>query len=123
MRHAGQDPSAGEQPGAAAAGEIVALEFRDPDGEARVGRLGQQFLDGDGAEDAVERRGNELTVALGVTLTDDGQPLDGTAGLLLTPRTGPEPAIAVGPRIGVGKARDFPLRFWVAGDPTVSRPR
>ena len=64
-----------------------------------------------------------LTVALGVTLADDGLPLDGTAGLLLTPRKGPEPAIAVGPRIGVGKARDFPLRFWVAGDPTVSRPR
>ena len=64
-----------------------------------------------------------LTVALGVTLTDDGLPLDGTAGLLLTPRKGPEPAIAVGPRIGVGKARDFPLRFWVVGDPTVSRPR
>ena len=63
-----------------------------------------------------------LTVALGVTLTDDGLPLDGTAGLLLTPRKGPEPAIAVGPRIGVGKARDFPLRFWVVGDPTVSRP-
>jgi len=29
--------------------------------------------------------------------------------------------VAVGPRIGVGKAADFPLRFWIDGDPTVSR--
>lgn len=62
-----------------------------------------------------------LCVALGITLADDGLPLDGSVGLLLNPRTGPEPSIARGPRIGVGKARDFPLRFWIDGDPTVSR--
>lgn len=62
-----------------------------------------------------------LTVALGITLADDGLPLDGSSGLELEPRAVPEPAISVGERIGVGKARDFPLRFWVTGHPTVSR--
>lgn len=62
-----------------------------------------------------------LTVALGITVADSGVPLDGSAGLALTPRSGREPRVAVGPRIGVGKAADFPLRFWIDGDPTVSR--
>lgn len=62
-----------------------------------------------------------LTVALGITLADVGAPLDGSTGITLTPRRGPEPPIASGPRIGLGKATDFPLRFWIDGDPTVSR--
>lgn len=62
-----------------------------------------------------------LTVALGITMADFGAPLDGSAGILLLPRTGPAPEIATGLRIGLGKARDFPLRFWIVGDPTVSR--
>lgn len=62
-----------------------------------------------------------LTVALGIALSDTGAPLDGTSGLTLTARQGREPRVAVGPRIGVGKATDFPLRFWIDGDPTVSR--
>ncbi|MFT3887748.1 MAG: DNA-3-methyladenine glycosylase [Arachnia sp.] len=64
-----------------------------------------------------------LTVAMGITIDDGGIPLDGSAGLLLQTRQGPEPALADGPRIGVGRATDFPLRFWIAGDPTVSKPR
>ena len=63
-----------------------------------------------------------LTVALAITIADFGAPLDGSAGLLLEPRRSAEPTIAVGPRVGVGKAKDFPLRFWVAGDKTVSKP-
>ena len=62
-----------------------------------------------------------LTVALGITVDDDGHPLDGSTGLLLEPRVGPRPRIVSGPRIGVGKAVDFPLRFSVADDPTLSR--
>ena len=63
-----------------------------------------------------------LTVAMAITIADFGAPLDGSAGLLLEPRRSAEPTIAVGPRIGVGKAKDFPLRFWAAGDKTVSKP-
>lgn len=62
-----------------------------------------------------------LSVALGIALADAGAPLDGSAGLTLSRRGGQEPRIAVGPRIGVGRAADFPLRFWIDGDPTVSR--
>lgn len=62
-----------------------------------------------------------LTVALGIALTDARSPLDGSTGITLTARTGPEPPIASGVRIGLGKAVDFPLRFWIDGDPTVSR--
>ena len=62
-----------------------------------------------------------LTVAMGITLPDAGAPLDGSTGLTLIPRVGDEPRVAVGPRIGVGRATDFPLRFWIDGDPTVSR--
>ena len=64
-----------------------------------------------------------LTVALGITIDDTGAPLDGSTGITLTPRTGPAPTMVSGPRIGVGSARDFPLRFSIADDPTVSRPR
>lgn len=62
-----------------------------------------------------------LTVALGITLADVGAPLDGSTGIALTPRLGPEPTIASGTRIGLGKATDFPLRFWIKGDPSVSK--
>lgn len=62
-----------------------------------------------------------LTVAMGITLADAGAPLDGSTGITVRPRSAEEPMVAVGPRIGVGKAADFPLRFWIDGDPTVSR--
>lgn len=62
-----------------------------------------------------------LTVALGITLADDGQPLDGSTGLLLRPQLTPATEIMVGTRIGVGKAKDFPLRFWLKNDPSLSR--
>lgn len=64
-----------------------------------------------------------LTVALGLSLADDGSPLDGSTGITLRPRRTAEPQLATGGRIGVGRARDFPLRFWITGDPSVSRPR
>lgn len=63
-----------------------------------------------------------LTVALGITLDDTGAPLDGSAGILLEHRDPfPDSAISAGPRVGVGSAREVPARFWITGDPTVSR--
>jgi DNA-3-methyladenine glycosylase len=57
-----------------------------------------------------------LCQALGIDLGDNG--LDLRDALVL----GPEPAdISTGPRVGLRKAPDFPWRFWVTGDPTVSR--
>jgi len=60
---------------------------------------------------------------LGITHADDGS--DAVAGgrvEVRLPRT-PSPPVVVGPRIGIRKAVDRPLRFYVAGEPAVSRPR
>jgi DNA-3-methyladenine glycosylase len=62
-----------------------------------------------------------LTRALGVTLRDNGADL--TAGPLVI-EAGAAPRrfrIASGPRIGITRSADLPLRFWVDGHPSVSR--
>jgi len=63
-----------------------------------------------------------LCVALGITLADGG--LDLSTGRVRLELPGePAPAIAAGPRTGVsgpGGGAEFPWRFWVPGDPTVS---
>jgi DNA-3-methyladenine glycosylase len=62
-----------------------------------------------------------VTRALGVTLGDSGADL--TAGrLTVEPRRGPRrPRLARGPRVGITRAVEPPLRFWIAGSPHVSR--
>jgi DNA-3-methyladenine glycosylase len=62
-----------------------------------------------------------LTRALGVTLRDNGADL--VAGpLTIEPPDRPrEFTIARGPRIGITRARQRPLRFWIRDDPHVSR--
>ena len=62
-----------------------------------------------------------LTRALGVTLRDNGADL--TEGpLIIEPGAAPRRfRIASGPRIGITRSADLPLRFWVDGHPSVSR--
>ncbi|WBM79822.1 DNA-3-methyladenine glycosylase [Cryobacterium breve] len=63
-----------------------------------------------------------LTIALGIGLGDDGADL-AVPPFDLTLRTGPSPAMLNGPRTGVsgpGGGAEFPWRFWIPGDPTVS---
>jgi DNA-3-methyladenine glycosylase len=62
-----------------------------------------------------------LTRALAVTLRDNG--VDLTEGSLTIDAAPParRPRIATGPRIGITRAADLPLRFWIAGNPFVSR--
>ncbi|WP_235933469.1 DNA-3-methyladenine glycosylase [Corynebacterium qintianiae] len=57
-----------------------------------------------------------LGQALGLTLADNGTPV------VLSSRE-EEPEWAAGPRVGISKNADAPLRFWVPGDRTVSTPR
>lgn len=62
-----------------------------------------------------------LTRALGVTLRDNGGDLT-RAPLTIEP----DPiarrfAIASGPRVGITRSVDLPLRFWIADNPFVSR--
>jgi DNA-3-methyladenine glycosylase len=62
-----------------------------------------------------------LTRALAVTLRDNGRDL--TRGSL-TIEPAPERGrfrIATGPRVGITRSADLPLRFWIAGNPFVSR--
>jgi DNA-3-methyladenine glycosylase len=62
-----------------------------------------------------------LTRALGITLRDNGADL--TAGPL-TIEPPPRPRrlrVATGPRVGITRSAQLPLRFWIAGHPCVSR--
>lgn len=75
------------------------------------------------AADADLARGPaRLCVALGITLGDDGADLaTGPLRLELPTRSAAE--VATGPRTGVsgaGGTADYPWRFWLPGDPTVS---
>lgn len=80
-----------------------------------------------GRDTAYRRRGDvpfqrlasgpgNLGKALGLALEDNGTPV-----LLERPEAAPE--WVVGPRIGISKNRDAPLRFWIPGDRTVSARR
>jgi DNA-3-methyladenine glycosylase len=87
----------------------------------------------EGIEIARSRRGDRpdlhlmrgpgnLCSALGVTAALDHHPLDEPP--LVFERGTPVSAdsIAVGPRVGVTRSADLPLRFWIAGCPWVSDP-
>jgi DNA-3-methyladenine glycosylase len=90
-----------------------------------------------GKEVARERRGGprpdrelargpaNLAVALGITGDDSGLDLMGDGSeIRLRPRQAGAAApdeIACGPRVGIRHAADRPWRWWIAGDPTVSR--
>ena len=62
-----------------------------------------------------------LTRAFGITLRDNGADL--TRGrLTVEPSDAPRAfRVAAGPRIGITRARDLRLRFWIAGNRFVSR--
>ncbi|NLH69465.1 MAG: DNA-3-methyladenine glycosylase [Brooklawnia sp.] len=57
---------------------------------------------------------------LGLTRQDDGAPL-GEEFFLQS--TGESVEVGRGPRVGISVATDWPLRFWIIGDPTVSTYR
>jgi DNA-3-methyladenine glycosylase len=65
-----------------------------------------------------------LTVALGIAMSDDGVDLE--SGRIQLDVAAPlDPAlISSGPRTGVagpGGGAEYPFRYWITGDPTVSR--
>ncbi|KKO83746.1 DNA-3-methyladenine glycosylase [Corynebacterium otitidis] len=79
---------------------------------------------GDVPDERLARGPGNLGRALGLTTDLNGEPLDGSgaAGLELRAREA-EPEWVQGPRIGISKNTEAPLRFWLPGDPTVSSPR
>lgn len=60
---------------------------------------------------------------LGLTIADDG--IDAVRGhrIGVAPRSGPTDRIAVGPRVGLSRAVERRLRYFIVGDRAVSRPR
>ncbi len=77
----------------------------------RPGRERREWLRGPG----------NLARGLGVTGSLDGHPLDQTPLRILSGERIPERRVRRGPRVGVSRAAEWPLRFWVAESPWVSR--
>jgi DNA-3-methyladenine glycosylase len=61
----------------------------------------------------------KLTQALGIGPEHDGVALDGA--LRIQPREG-RVALEVGPRVGITRSADLPLRFWIRGGAWCSGP-
>jgi DNA-3-methyladenine glycosylase len=90
-----------------------------------------------GIETMRERRGamkdtnltsgpGKLAMAFGITRDHNGEDLTGNRIWLEEFRKVPKKEIAAGPRIGIDYAGDdaaLPLRFWIKGNPFVSRKR
>jgi len=112
---------------------VCANIVTSPDGEASaiLVRAGEVV---DGVELARSRRRTSKTdadlargparlcVALGITLADNGDDLETGDIRLELPDAAPV-AFAQGPRTGVsgaGGSDEYPWRFWIPGDPTVS---
>ena len=65
----------------------------------------------------------KLCAALGIDRTHDGMPLTGGSAItILHGAPVPDTRVMVGPRIGITKAAELPLRFWEEGAPVV-KPR
>lgn len=63
----------------------------------------------------------KLTQALGITLREAGADLR-RGSLALRAPSAPRPfAVGIGPRVGISRAADLRLRFWIRDNPYVSR--
>lgn len=103
------------------AGEPVVGEERMRALRGLVGERGRRVRPGD-----VAGGPGRLCHALAVDRAFDGAPLFRGPLRILAGEPVPDAAVAAGPRIGVayaGEAAAWPLRFAVADDPHVSRPR
>jgi len=61
-----------------------------------------------------------LTRALGLSFRDNGADLTRGALVILPPDRPRAFTIARGPRVGITRSTELPLRFWIAGHPSVS---
>ena len=99
--------------------QVVCANLVARRGEAVLLRAGTA----DGEEPVCASGPGRLCRFLGIVLSDDGtDTTDGNRVEVRLPhrRTGP---VRVGPRVGIRKAVDRPMRFALANEPAVSRPR
>jgi len=98
--------------------QVCCLNAVTRPGEAVLLRAAEPMAPGGGSMSGPGR----LARAFGVTRAEDGTDLlDGPVRILPGP-TGPARIVA-GPRVGISRARERPLRFFLYGHPAVSRPR
>jgi DNA-3-methyladenine glycosylase len=65
----------------------------------------------------------KLAAALGIDLSANGSPLDGSATLSVLRAQGPAPAVTASGRIGLSSGHEAELRFYIKGDLHVSTAR
>lgn len=87
------------------------LEGVDAARARRPGRPDRELMRGPG----------NLARALGVDAALNYHPMDRPPLWIAAGRAVPDAEVAVGPRIGITRAADWPLRFWLRGDPHVSK--
>jgi DNA-3-methyladenine glycosylase len=103
--------------GPAGYGGAVLLRALEPTGgfgvmeERRAGRMRGEWCSGPG----------KLCQAMGITRRLDGTVLAASRLGLELPPAGDRLPVACGPRVGISKARDWPLRFWLEGTTWRSR--
>ena len=99
--------------------QVVCANLVAREGEAALLRAGATEV----APPRTARGPGRLCRFLGITRDDDGT--DAVAGTRVGVWLGARVAtrILVGPRVGIRRAADRPLRFALSGEPAVSRPR
>lgn len=100
-------------PGAVLVRAAMPLEGIETARERRPGRRDRELMRGPG----------NLARALAVTGAENRHPLDRPPLWLAAGRTVADAEVSVGPRIGIhpDRAAEWPLRFWIAGSPWVSK--
>ncbi len=100
--------------------QVVCANVVTRPGEAVLLRAGAPVGDRPAAASGPGR----LCRFLGITIDDDGADLAGGGRLRLEPRPPRVPyEVVVGPRVGIHRAAELPLRFALRGEPAVSSPR
>ena len=65
----------------------------------------------------------KLTQGLAISLRENGADLTRGRLTIHLPDSPARFAVVIGPRVGISRARDRRLRFWIRGNRHVSRPR
>jgi DNA-3-methyladenine glycosylase len=99
--------------------QVVCANLVTRPGEAVLLRAGSALSPGTESATGPGR----LCRALGITIHDDGTDVTIGDRIAVFPRVRRPGRVGVGPRVGISHAKELPLRFWVAGETAVSRPR